>query len=536
MGYLQQAAQDGNEREVAELLEKNLAQIDEKSHTLWNTLHFAAFGGNERIAAQLLTHRPAMLSAIESTEGWLPLHVAARAGRMRMVTLLLCHDPKAIDTTDRKGRTPMLVAGDYGQDQVVELLLALKPGLISGRDSTGNTVLHSLVRYRGWEPPSKASITGVWSMDPEALQVKNAEGQTPFHVALGVRNKWATEVLQSKLSLDQLVAVYADCQVPQERARPLVAEQCEEFLFGLLSRDVVGTVYEYLGFERIKRVKRGAIEADALCGVAPNKKRRARKPKEEATTTTPPRKKRTPKEPAAPKQQKRSPKVSSTKRQCTADPQCNLFLDSAAAANVVAFAAGFGGLKTENAALENPLNSMMMRMLLLQQQERNAQMIVSRDSCGDSSKSFGVMFSNNNHSNSNNLLCDGQLFPLLPPLSNGFPMDFPTAQQPSTPPLLLNVPSLLPPLWNAPSSLPPLFPPLTPSSSLPPSFILNNVPSLLPPLPFLNNDVQFPLSSPPVFSSGDVSTHFESSDALWALCPNPTTLPEGLIPEFDWIC
>lgn len=69
----------------------------------------------------------------------------------------------------------------------------------------------------------------------------------PFAAAVSIDNASAIEVLQRKLTFEDIAAFTEHDKGYEWRLRPIVERQCA-CLVSLLNRDVVGVVFKYLGF------------------------------------------------------------------------------------------------------------------------------------------------------------------------------------------------------------------------------------------------------------------------------------------------
>ena len=97
----------------------------------------------------------------------------------------------------------------------------------------------------------------MWRLYPEALRVGKVN-DTPFHVAIAKENFVAIELFQWHLTWEEIESAYASCNNTsyKERFWPVLETQvCESLSLWLLPEMVV-TVFEYLGFEHVK--KRGS--------------------------------------------------------------------------------------------------------------------------------------------------------------------------------------------------------------------------------------------------------------------------------------
>jgi len=88
--------------------------------------------------AQLLTHKPATLDALDSYHHNSAVHLAVFGGHNEVVAQLLNHKAAAEDCKmDFKGRHLLHLAAENCSGEVVALLLAHNPRLINERETAG---------------------------------------------------------------------------------------------------------------------------------------------------------------------------------------------------------------------------------------------------------------------------------------------------------------------------------------------------------------------------------------------------------------
>ena len=119
---LQIAAEYG-QKQVAELLLANKADIEAKSYGNWTPLLDAVFGGHKALVALLLDHQ----ANVNWADNWgrTPLHVAAENSYTDIAALLLEHKA-AVNALNSDGMTPLHLAAVQGSKELVSLLLAYK--------------------------------------------------------------------------------------------------------------------------------------------------------------------------------------------------------------------------------------------------------------------------------------------------------------------------------------------------------------------------------------------------------------------------
>jgi len=170
---------------------------------------------------------------------------------------------------------------------VTKQLLAAKPELIKVLDNDLNTAFAEAVSGAGHSEegllelgitPEKVVIDGygsvvrgeccqtlLYNLYPEAAFVADDLEHSPFLRAVVYKNDFAIELLQWKLSFDDIVDACTnevnDGDPPNyvERYQPIMETECEA-LFALLGDDVMGIVFEGLGLEACKkRTKRQRV-------------------------------------------------------------------------------------------------------------------------------------------------------------------------------------------------------------------------------------------------------------------------------------
>lgn len=269
---LHMAALNGHEKVVEQLAvyPELVSGVDGED---WNSLHFAARGGNEQVAAILLAKQPSLIDGINSF-GSNPLKVAADygqdkvvaqllafcpsaidgggpallgaalGGHIKVVTLLLTANPSLVDAVDDRKETALHMAAARGDEDIVDILLACKPTLIYALDQGKNTILHEAIRnlphpmLRNKFISSPNLVVKLWKLNTDALWIVNGESLTPFQVALMVGREFAIDLLQWKLTWDEIMSAFTTCSEPMPwnfeefvaRCRPFMEQQCASLL------------------------------------------------------------------------------------------------------------------------------------------------------------------------------------------------------------------------------------------------------------------------------------------------------------------
>lgn len=123
------AARDGDDTRVAELLARQPDLIDLVDENKANALHHAALSGHETVVAQLLAARPALINA-KDVSGETPLDVAASNGETATVAQMLATNVACVGSIT-KG---LYRAFKRDHDEVTTLLLDVRPPLIDATD------------------------------------------------------------------------------------------------------------------------------------------------------------------------------------------------------------------------------------------------------------------------------------------------------------------------------------------------------------------------------------------------------------------
>ena len=139
---LHAAALNGN-RDVAEFLIDNRADVNARTNNGSTPLHFAAEKGHKEVAELLLT-RGADVNA-EANDLSTPLHYAAWHGYTDIVELLLANKAN-VNAKESGGFTPLHNASAHGHKDVVELLLSHGAD-VNAKSNDGWGPLHSAANH-----------------------------------------------------------------------------------------------------------------------------------------------------------------------------------------------------------------------------------------------------------------------------------------------------------------------------------------------------------------------------------------------------
>lgn len=234
------AASKGDKNIVNQLLAANPDLISQLDWCARNPLFDAAIKGHHEIVAHLLVIKPTLIDGVDRL-GRTPLHYAAGDGHIKVVEQLLTARPSLVDVLDGRRRTVLHWAVRGGHESVVEKLLATKQDLLRAVDVEGCTPLHSAILLK---KAQDSLIERLWRLYPEALWVMNSFGLSPFGAAISAGNDHATGMFQWKLSFDEIVHTFWH----PEWLRPVMEKECE-CLLAWLNKDVMGELFEFLGFD-----------------------------------------------------------------------------------------------------------------------------------------------------------------------------------------------------------------------------------------------------------------------------------------------
>ena len=109
--------------DIAKLLVKNGAEVNQANNDNETLLHWAAIRGHSKVVELLLQQEDIKVNATDKTTGSTPLHIAAGNSHLNIVELLVKHKQIHLNATDKYGRTPLHIAAQNGHLEVAELLL-----------------------------------------------------------------------------------------------------------------------------------------------------------------------------------------------------------------------------------------------------------------------------------------------------------------------------------------------------------------------------------------------------------------------------
>lgn len=240
------AAQNGHEKVVAELLAVRPALARQKDDEGRIALHLAAFCGQEQVVAEVLTRNRRVIDIVDQ-HGKTALFLAIQGAQSKptksfghTVACLLTHKPAVVD------QEMLWAAFDSEDPAIVKLLLEHKPALGQSVHSRQGTALHRVFELSARFGEDLTRM--IWQMNPEAVHVtRNRDGkcrrETPFLVAVRRDNKFAMELVLHKLSLDETLDSFVECEktCPQS-----LLDKHREPLVEFFHKDVGGIVFDYL--------------------------------------------------------------------------------------------------------------------------------------------------------------------------------------------------------------------------------------------------------------------------------------------------
>jgi len=240
---LSRAAKSGDHEAVAQQLADPSLTIDDAAFA--DALLLAANEGHTKVIAQLLAANPTCIDAVDS-DGRTALHIAVYEARHAVTKQLLAAKPELIKVLDENLYSAFTEAvcscGHRSAEELLALGITPQRVGIFGRSIYRGECCHEIV-------------TLLYNLYPEAATLEDGRTQTPFLCAVVCKNEFAIELLQWKLSFDDIVAActheLARDDPPNyiERYQPIMETQCEA-LFPLLGDDIVGIVFECLGLAR----------------------------------------------------------------------------------------------------------------------------------------------------------------------------------------------------------------------------------------------------------------------------------------------
>lgn len=244
------AIEKSDVRDVADVLSLRPKLLHKRFRAL-QALHHAVTEGSDPIVARLLAATPIhFLREDDTLLRSLATATEHKQGYKKIAARLLAANPDAVDTVDENGWTVLHHACAVGNSPLAEMFLSIRPQLafVVSKDHA-KTPLH----LASMEITSRRVLQKLLKLNPEPLW--SGGDHTPYHIAMRVKNDVAIEEMQPRLPFDDLVNACAARNMSFEQSyRPVVEVQLE-CLKVCLNQDVLGIVYEYLGFTAKKEKK-----------------------------------------------------------------------------------------------------------------------------------------------------------------------------------------------------------------------------------------------------------------------------------------
>ena len=173
-----QAAENGHEAAVQQLLANNLVDVNAEGLDGRTLLSGAAENGHEAVVKLLLASDQVDVNP-EDPDGRTPLSWAAEEGHKAVVKLLLANDQIDVNAKNHRGRTPLSRAAENGHEAVVKLLLAHDRVDVNAEDYSGRTPL-SWAAEKGQEKVVKLLLAN----NQVDVSAKDSDGWTPLSWAV----------------------------------------------------------------------------------------------------------------------------------------------------------------------------------------------------------------------------------------------------------------------------------------------------------------------------------------------------------------
>lgn len=182
------------------------------------------------------------------TQGRQVLAMALEFDRSDAVKQLLALSPTLIDELDKVGYNALQSAVMLEAEMSIDVLLTIKPEMAKCKGRHGYNLLHIAALPRAGERPFEQVYTKLLQLNEEGLWDFDSYNSTPFMTAIYFNTPLA-DFIQWKLSTDEIVATaYFRPELSMAKFRLVI--EAESGLADLLTRDVAGEVYEFLGFDR----------------------------------------------------------------------------------------------------------------------------------------------------------------------------------------------------------------------------------------------------------------------------------------------
>lgn len=285
---LTEAARGGHLRLVRRLVEQENFPPDQRTAGSTTPLHCAARGNDARhleVVRYLCTEARADRAAVDDTNsnalnwaatdgtaamvslllslgvdpnladvnGWTPLHTACARGSLSVVRALLASEDVDLDACNAGGFTPLALAASHGHDRIVQALL-VRGADPTKKEAKGWTALHLAVDDSdlavidllcdrkssrilnariepGWTALMLAADRGRPEMITRlrragaSLHLRDAQGNTALHFAVGKRQPDAVRALLDPMSHERLLRSFVDAPNASGATPLLIAAQ-----------------------------------------------------------------------------------------------------------------------------------------------------------------------------------------------------------------------------------------------------------------------------------------------------------------------
>lgn len=241
---LRSAAKARREKVVSMLLAQESISID-RAEGLF-VLRFAIAGGHDNFVGRLLSRcsMSDILAWMDDVDDEMtPFQQAVCEGHEAIAARLLkTVSPDLIEKLNAQGLNPLQLALLNDRDNLIDTLLAIRPDLITSISRTGDTILHiaACCRY------NPQLFTKIWQLRSDDVSMINNFGDTPFSFAVLHANNFAIDLMQRKISFDEIVRTFAACGLDDAAAAVATTLEAEcACLLDLMHQDVVGIVFDY---------------------------------------------------------------------------------------------------------------------------------------------------------------------------------------------------------------------------------------------------------------------------------------------------
>lgn len=214
-------------------------------HSYSNGCSLLHYAPNVDVAKTIVKLKPTLIDS-QNNDGNTPLHLAVRD----VVSFLLTCKPSLVYVKNNDGLTPLHYANQMSDFELAHAILSFKPNLVD-TNHNGTTVLHVALSIDGDGLfNGDGLLAQVFCNHMSNLYCKNAEGNTPYHLALELRHDYAIQLFKKHLTIDMMVETDTFNDTP--------------FLVACLSvhllPELVDIVFASIGIEQTNKPKKRRIE------------------------------------------------------------------------------------------------------------------------------------------------------------------------------------------------------------------------------------------------------------------------------------